>query len=92
MELRIKHIVLTAVFCLFSLPAISQFTEHPPEPMASTEDGGWEGCGEDGEPGTDPSVPPGLCMPIDDYVIPLLLVGMIFGAYRVHKLNSPQTT
>ena len=59
MELRIKHIVLTAAFCLFSLLTYSQISNHPPEPMASTEDGGWQGCAEDYEPGDEiPITPP----------------------------------
>jgi len=87
MELKIKHIVLTAAFCLFSLTGFSQFTEHPPEPMS--DGGDWEGCGEDGLPSTDPSAPPGLCLPIDDYVIPLLVVGMIIGGFKMYKIHSP---
>ena len=91
MELKIKHIVLTAAFCLFSLTGFSQISEHPPAPMAQDGgDGDWLGCGQDGLPRTDPSVPPGLCMPIDDYVIPLLIVGLIFGAYKIHRINNPQ--
>ena len=92
MELKIKHIVLTAAFCLFSLLTYSQISNHPPEPMASTQDDGWQGCAEDTQPGKEvPSVPPGLCMPIDDYIIPLLVAGLIFGAYRMHKLSPSQT-
>ena len=87
MELKIKHLVLTAAFCLFSLIAYSQISEHPTEPMAQDLGDDWRPCGDDREDdGNTP--PPGLCMPIDDYIFPLLVLGLIFGAYKVHKLQG----
>ncbi|GHA46875.1 hypothetical protein GCM10007103_29920 [Salinimicrobium marinum] len=46
-----------------------------------------QGCGDLDDSGTDPVVPPGLCMPINDYLIPLLIAGILLGAYKVHRIE-----
>lgn len=89
MELKIKHIVLTTAFCLFSLTGFSQFSQHPPEPMAQDAGDDWRPCGEDGE-GDQNTPPPGLCMPIDDHIFPLMVLGLIFGAYKMYKIGTPR--
>ena len=92
MELKNKHIFLAAVFCLFSL---FLFAQYPPEPRM---DGGVPGQGppcadqvDDGDSSTQPP-PPGLCLSINTYIYPLLLLGIVFGAYRIIKVENAKKT
>lgn len=86
MRSKVRHIVLAAVFCLFGLLAYAQTSQHPPEPRMSTSTA-QEGpipCNE----GNGLPPPTGLCVPINDYVYPLLIVGILLGAYKIHKIES----
>lgn len=86
---RVKHIVLIALFCCSGFELTGQI--HPPEPMAEHSAVPGEECAGDGTGGTI-APPPGLCLPIDDYAIPFLFAALLYGAYRVKKINYGQTT
>ena len=64
----------------------------PPPPMASSHDNGRGPCGQlpKNSQGGGPSIPPpvGLCLPINDYLLPLLLIGIAFGGYKIWKLEK----
>ena len=76
---KVKSLFLSIAFCFFGCGV---FAQEPPEPMA-THEGGVDDCGTTG------GLPPvGLCMPINDYLVPLLVAGIILGAYKVRKIES----
>ncbi len=82
MRVKIKNIILLIAFSFFSLTSYCGDPPVPgssPTPCQDTTSG-------DGGPGVPP--PPGLCLPIDDYVVYLLVAGMIYGAYRAHSLRK----
>lgn len=85
MELKVKHIFLTAVLCLFSFMGHPQDT-HPPEPMMQDGGGGLDPCGQPDGGGTQPPV--GLCLPVDDYIYPFLVLAILFGAYKIHSIEA----
>lgn len=90
MELKVKHIFITAVFFLFSLICLSQMTNHPPQPMMQ-DPGDGPPCADqvdDGNPETPLPPPPGLCLSINTYIFPLFVLGVLFGAYRIHKIET----
>lgn len=68
--------ILTAV--ILSLGAYGFPMQEPPTPGNDTG-------GPCGQPDRGRGVPPpvGLCLPINDYLLPLLLCGIILGAYKV---------
>lgn len=84
MELKVKHIFITAFFCLFSMICYAQ-TQHPPEPRMQ-DLGNPDPCGQEDGGGTTPPV--GLCLPVDDYIYPFLVMAIIFGAYKAHKFQT----
>ncbi len=90
MVIKIRTVFFFFALCfLLNLPSYGQFSQHPPAPMAQdTEDYEKLGCGENGGGGNDPSVPPGLCLPIDDYLLPLLFAGVLLGAYKMRKFEQ----
>lgn len=89
MKNSVKILFLFTAFCFcFVLYSHGQFIQHPPEPMASDMDSQQvpgQDCADDYE-GTTP--PPGLCMPINDYIIPLLIAGIFLGAYQVQRIEA----
>lgn len=76
----IRYCLLIGVICLCSLSINAQTTNNPPPPQNKAVD---TGCGEGGT-GNPP--PPGLCLPIDDYVYYLLAGGLIYGVLRINKI------
>lgn len=70
--------------------AAQELSSPPPEPMMSTTtEGTRTGCGE-GSSG--PGIPPpvGLCLPINDYLLPLLMSGVALGAGSLFMLEKKQ--
>lgn len=65
--------------------------EYPPEPMATTSSTDLRkgDCGS-GDGGTVGGVPPpvGLCLPINDYLVPLLLAGIALGSFQLWKAEQ----
>ena len=70
---------------------------NPPPPIQNQSQGNGRGpCGQLPEPanGNGPRIPPpvGLCLPINDYLLPLLLIGIVFGGYKIWELESYSKT
>ena len=64
---------------------------YPPEPMASedsTVDDSPCGSGTGGDGSTGVPPPVGLCLPINDYLLPLLVVGIFLGAWKVSRMEA----
>lgn len=63
----------------------------PPEPMATTSstDPRKGDCGS-GDGGTVGGISPpvGLCLPINDYLVPLLMAGIALGSFRLWKVEQ----
>lgn len=86
---KYRHIFFILVFTLgLTMVSYSQSKE-PPTPGAKRHIGG-PPCdpGNNGN-GTGSGVPPppGLCLPIDDYVYLLMAVGVMYGCYKMRKFE-----
>ena len=86
MELKVKHIFLTVVLCLFSLFGHAQ--THPPEPRMNQDPGSGPGTPCDQPDGTGTQPPVGLCLPIDDYIYPFLVLAILYGAYKINQKEA----
>ena len=85
---KIKYIILFAAFCCFSLGLYGQDAEGPPEPKVGTKSHTTSGCGEGDGGTTSPPPPVGLCLPINDYLVPLLVAGILLGAYKLREIET----
>lgn len=86
MELKAKHMILTAIFCFLSLSFHAQsLSQHPPEPRMQDQ-GGPDPCGQDDGGTTTPPV--GLCLPVDNYLYPFLILAVIYGSYKMSKIKE----
>lgn len=88
-----KYWILLLAVAGMSYAVYSQ-NHHPPPPNATESQGNGRGlCGKfDGtRPGRGPGIPPpvGLCLPINDYLLPLLLSGIALGSFMVWRLEKP---
>lgn len=63
----------------------AKFSQDPPEPMASDVPG--SECAGEGT-GSGPSVPVGLCLPINDYLVPLFVVGIVLGSFSLWQTEQ----
>ncbi|MDX1762459.1 MAG: hypothetical protein R3218_09920 [Christiangramia sp.] len=85
----VKYWVLIIAIAGVSFGTYSQIT--PPPPQAQSQGNGRGPCGQltSENPG-GPRIPPpvGLCLPINDYLLPLLLVGIAFGGYKVWRIEK----
>ena len=61
---------------------------HPPEPMSARDVPGSECAGESN--GSGPSVPVGLCLPINNYLFPLLISGVALGAAGLSYIQQKE--
>ncbi|WP_029036421.1 hypothetical protein [Salinimicrobium xinjiangense] len=93
MEKEVRcFIILAALMANLHFGFSQDFSSPPPEPMITTQDTTSD-CGS-GDGGDGSGVPPpvGLCLPINDYLLPLLISGVALGAgslFRIHtKLTS----
>ncbi|WP_424492710.1 hypothetical protein [Salinimicrobium sp. GXAS 041] len=80
-----------ALSILLNLSSYGQFSQHPPAPMAQDNTGyDYQDCADEVEddPGSGLPPPPALCMPIDDYLLPLLFAGVLLGAYKMRKFEQ----
>lgn len=62
--------------------------QDPPVPKTKSHDNGVRGpCGQ---PDQGQGVPPpvGLCLPINDYLLPLLISGILLGAFKVRRIQK----
>jgi hypothetical protein len=87
----VRYFIFLAAFLGNLNAGISQdFSSPPPEPMMTTEDTTSD-CGSgDGGGGTGISPPVGLCLPINDYLLPLFVSGIALGAVAVFNLQKQQ--
>lgn len=63
----------------------------PPQPTTAASQGNGRGpCGKLPDRGNGPGIPPpvGLCLPINDYLLPLLLSGIALGSFMVWKMDK----
>ena len=91
---RIRTIFLILIFSLgVSVFAYSQ-EKGPPEPNKQQSGRKGPPCdpgngGNGNGQGVPP--PPGLCLPIDDYVYVLMAVGLMYGCYRLRDFDTVKT-
>lgn len=99
-NVRVKKypFMITAVICCIFIGSGKLLGQvEPPTPTALQDVGQGPGspCDRTDHPGQGngaaPPPPPGLCLPINDYLIPMLTAGIIFGAYKVRNLNRSST-
>ncbi|WP_156877187.1 hypothetical protein [Salinimicrobium terrae] len=87
----VKYFILIVLLTGFSSEFYSQ---DPPPPMMQTNDTTQTDspCGEDpDDTGTGAPPPPkGLCLPINDYLLPLFLAGVALGAFQLSRLKKKQ--
>lgn len=79
------------LFCVLIFSAEIAVAEqiNPPEPYAYTEGPKTVPCAE-GNDSTEKdgvSPPPGLCLPINDYLVPLFAAGLCLGGYSLFRLE-----
>ncbi|MCP9199241.1 hypothetical protein MKO06_04935 [Gramella sp. GC03-9] len=85
---QVRHIFLVIIFSFgISIAGFSQDKENPPQPGTKSHDGPPCDPGTGGG-GTPP--PPGLCLPIDDYVYLLMAVGVMYGCFKLRDFEISQ--
>lgn len=81
---KILYIFLVATFSLgvYAIPV-----QNPPEPQNKSHNGNGQGppCAAQGQ-GRGVPPPVGLCLPINDYLLPLLISGILLGVYKVRRV------
>ncbi|APG60768.1 hypothetical protein [Christiangramia salexigens] len=77
--------ILSVVIMVLGVSLASQ-AQDLPEPKLGDTVKSHEGppC-DDGSGGTGTPPPPGLCLPIDDYVYILMAVGVMYGCYKLRS-------
>jgi hypothetical protein len=83
-QLRIIFLILAFILG----GAVTSYSQKTPPPPTDKRHKGPPcnpGNGNGGGPGVPP--PPGLCLPIDDYVYLLMAVGIMYGCYKVRKIE-----
>lgn len=90
----LKYWILAIAIAGFTFVVYSQGPVNgPPEPAAQNQGNGRGPCGElpdPDNPGRGPGIPPpvGLCLPINDYLLPLLISGIALGGFMVWRLEK----
>lgn len=76
-------LLVTMNMGIYSFPV-----QDPPEPQTKSHES--NGRGPCGRPDNGQGVPPpvGLCLPINDYLLPLLISGILLGAYKVRQIKK----
>ena len=83
------------IFSLFLGVTATSYAQGPPEPNKQQSGRRGPPCdpgrpgGDVDNPGQGVPPPPGLCLPIDDYVYLLMAVGVMYGCYKVRKYDIP---
>lgn len=92
MKKEVRYLlILAALLGTFSLLFSQDLSIPPPEPMMAQQSTTTGDCGG-GDGGGGPGIPPpvGLCLPINDYLLPLLLSGVALGAFSLILLERKQ--
>ncbi|HET8854292.1 MAG TPA: hypothetical protein VFM60_00095 [Salinimicrobium sp.] len=91
MKNKIKNIVFILIFCccLPSIDDVRAQTPPPPDTQMSAADVPGEECAGD-DPTQPGAPPPGLCLPVNQYLLPLLIVGIALGTYKIHQTEKPE--
>lgn len=90
----VKLWILAFAIAGFTLAVYSQGpAQGPPQPTTAANPGNGRGpCGQmpEGGKGGGPGIPPpvGLCLPINDYLLPLLLSGIALGSFMMWRLEK----
>lgn len=91
----IKYWILAVAIAGFTFAVYSQGpVQGPPEPSMQSQGNGKGPCGKlTNNPGNGPGIPPpvGLCLPINDYLLPLLISGIALGGFMVWRLEQSTT-
>lgn len=76
-------LLVTMNMGMYSFPV-----QDPPEPQTKSHE--IPGRGPCGRADQGQGVPPpvGLCLPINDYLLPLLICGILLGAYKIKRLQK----
>ncbi|MFD2517325.1 hypothetical protein [Salinimicrobium flavum] len=88
---KITFILLFVAFFGLPLSTYAQMGQGPPEPtLEATQGAGRPPCGVGNGGSNGKGVPPpvGLCLPINDYLLPLFLAGIVFGSYKVWRIQK----
>jgi len=66
--------------------------QEPPQPGTKSHNGA-AGPNPCGRPDRGQGVPPpvGLCIPINDYLLPLLIMGIVLGAWKVRPIVKKES-
>lgn len=85
---QLRYIFLVLIFSFGT--SVASFSQKVPPPPDQKSHGGGPPCDPGfrdvtGGPGVPP--PPGLCLPIDDYVYLLMAVGVMYGCYKMRNLE-----
>lgn len=96
MGYKIKKFVFILILCGCGAYSFAVYAQHPPEPRMGTTSSSLtdsspcdpDGGGFENQNGTPITPPPGLCLPINDYLYPLLIAGLALGAYQIQKVEK----
>jgi hypothetical protein len=91
MRHKVKYVLIAVAFICFSFGMYSHsLQDGPPPPKAKAADARKGPCGKGNGGGNGPNIPPpvGLCLPINDYLLPLFVAGIFFGAYKIRTFES----
>ncbi len=86
----VKYRILIILLAGFTYGLYAQENNPPPPTMSSQSNGNGKGpCGKKPDnPGQGIPPPVGLCLPINDYLLPLLLSGIALGGSMVWRLEK----
>lgn len=105
MKRKLKYFILSAAFLCLGFGVYAQVGQGPPTPKTSAQaqpgngnggppcdPGNRPGGGDKPGHGSPPPPPPGLCLPINDYLVPLFISGMLLGAYKLWRVEKTAET
>ena len=87
-----RTILLFLSFSAMTFSGLGQdFSEPPPEPYATTtREVPGSDCVEDPDGSGSIPPPPGLCLPINDYLLALLVAGTFLGSFYILKIQKKE--
>lgn len=83
-----KFILVILLFAGVCMISYAQ-QDGPPAPRSQNKNhGDGPPCPDQDDDGPGPVVPPGFCLPIDTNIYFLMAIGVMYGAYKLRKLNT----